>query len=177
MNNHTMHPHPTRHDVTVHMNAMMPIHISNSNGSYTIIFHIIQTIMLTHQLTCINISFSIHISSHPMQAITCKQNTWTNFSPTINPNFLTVRGLSKDSPSSNVDSTYLEPECMAISGLTTPKTIFMSFYTKNIQVEEDPYLPEFVETPQYRYPRIALAVGVNFAFCLAGIRQIDHGKI
>ena len=68
MNNHTMHPHPTRRDVTVHMNAMMPIHISNSNGSYTIIFHIIQTIMLTHQLTCINISFSIHISSHPMQA-------------------------------------------------------------------------------------------------------------
>ena len=32
--------------------------------SYTIIFHIIKTIMLTHQLACMNISFSIHISSH-----------------------------------------------------------------------------------------------------------------
>ena len=29
-----------------------------SNGSHTIIFHIIQIFMLTHQLACINISFS-----------------------------------------------------------------------------------------------------------------------
>ena len=66
------------------------IHISNSNGSYTIILHIIQTIMLTHQLACINISFFIHISSHSIQAITYKQNTWMNFSPIINSDFLTV---------------------------------------------------------------------------------------
>ena len=35
----------------------MPIHIFNSHGSYAIIFHIIQTIMLTHQ-------FSMHQQSH-----------------------------------------------------------------------------------------------------------------
>ena len=40
VNNHTVHPHPTRRDVPVHMNAMMLIHIFHS---YTIIFHIIQT--------------------------------------------------------------------------------------------------------------------------------------
>ena len=42
VNHHTVYPHLTRRDVTVHMNVMMPIHISNSNGSYTIIFHVIQ---------------------------------------------------------------------------------------------------------------------------------------
>ena len=51
VNNHTMHPHPTLRDATVHMNVMMSIHISNSDGLYTIIFHIIQTIMLTHQFS------------------------------------------------------------------------------------------------------------------------------
>ena len=102
VNNHTVHSHPTRRNVIVHMNAMMPIHISNSNGSYTIIFHIIQTIMLRHQLACVNISFPIHISSHSIQAITYKQNTWTNFS--VQPSIRTfnspiiVRGLSMDSP-------------------------------------------------------------------------------
>ena len=70
VNNHTVHPHPNRRDVAVHMNAMMSIHISNSNGSYAIIFHIIQTFMLTHQLACINTSFSIHISSHSIKTIT-----------------------------------------------------------------------------------------------------------
>ena len=33
VNNHTVHSHPARRDVTLHMNAMMPIHISNSNDS------------------------------------------------------------------------------------------------------------------------------------------------
>ena len=40
VNTHTMHSHPTRRDVHVHMNMIMPIHIFHS---YTIIFHIIQT--------------------------------------------------------------------------------------------------------------------------------------
>ena len=40
VNNQTVHSHPTRRDVLVHMNAMMPIHMFHS---YTIIFHIIQT--------------------------------------------------------------------------------------------------------------------------------------
>ena len=35
------------------------------------------------------------------------------------------------------------------------------------QVGENPYLPEFVETPQKWYPRVALTVGSNFASCLA----------
>ena len=39
------------------MNAIMSIHIFNSHGSYAIIFHIILTIMLTHQ-------FSMHQQSH-----------------------------------------------------------------------------------------------------------------
>ena len=42
------------------------------------------------------------------------------------------------------------------------------------QVGENPYLPEFIETPQNRYPHIALAVGSNFASCLAGNRRSDR---
>ena len=115
MNNHTVHPYPTRREVTVHMNAMMSIHISNSNGSHAIIFHIIQTFMLTHQLACINTSFSIHISSHSIktiivlssthhscfscQATTFEQFHMDHFNPTSNPvYFLTVPNLSVGCP-------------------------------------------------------------------------------
>ena len=74
----------------------------NSNGSHTIIFHIIHTFMLTHQLACIDISFPIHISSHSIPPITCKQNTWANFQSKHQPELLNspiiLRGLSMDSP-------------------------------------------------------------------------------
>ena len=69
-----------------------------SNGSHTIIFHIIQTFMLTHQLTCINISFSnthfkpfnstitvlsfTHHSCSSCQATTNKQFHMDHFCPT-----------------------------------------------------------------------------------------------
>ena len=43
------------------MNAIMPIHIFNSHGSYAIIFHIIQTIKLTHQFRMHQQSYSPHI--------------------------------------------------------------------------------------------------------------------
>ena len=105
VNNHIVHPHSTRHDVTVHMNEMMLIHISNSNGSYTIIFHIIQTIMLTHQLACINISFSTHISSHSIQANSHEQFQSNKQIKTIFNNPKPIRGLSKDGPSSSIGST------------------------------------------------------------------------
>ena len=75
VNNHTVHPHPTQRDVTVHMNAMMPIHIFNSNDSYTIIFHIILTIMLTHQFSMHQQSHSPHIN----HAIHIKQYNTRNF--------------------------------------------------------------------------------------------------
>ena len=41
------------------------------------------------------------------------------------------------------------------------------------QVGENPYLSKFFETPQNWYPRVALAVGSNFASCLAGNRRSD----
>ena len=87
-------------DVTVQMNAIMSIHISNSNGSYTIIFHIIQNNHVNTSIS-INMSFSIHISSHSIQAITvlstthlscssCQATTYKqfhmdNFGPKSNP--------------------------------------------------------------------------------------------
>ena len=36
VNNPSVHPHPTRRDVTVHMNAMLPIHIINLTQLYSI---------------------------------------------------------------------------------------------------------------------------------------------
>ena len=55
-NNSTMHPHPTRRDVIVHMNAIMPFHVYNIHDSWTIIFfyniiHIIKQFILIHQLS------------------------------------------------------------------------------------------------------------------------------
>ena len=180
MNNHTMHPHLTRRDVTVHMNSMMPIHISNSNGSYTIIFHIIQTIMLTHLLTYSNISFSIHISSHSIQAITCKQNTWTNFSPTINPDFLTIPeqyvGCLWTTPSLSIGSISWNRNPWPFPASQHPKH-FHDFLDKEYPSRGRPLPLGFSKTPQYQYPRVALAVGINFASCLAGIRRTDHRKI
>ena len=44
------------------------------------------------------------------------------------------------------------------------------------QVGENPYLPKFVETPQNLYPRVALAVGSNFASCLTRNRRFDRRK-
>ena len=73
----TVHPHPTQRDVTVHMNAMMPIHIINSYGSYTIIFHIIQPLMLTHQF-----SMHQHVIFHTIHAIQFKQIHMDTFGPT-----------------------------------------------------------------------------------------------
>ena len=106
MNNHTVHPHPTQRDITVHMNAMMLIHISNSNGSYTIIFHIIQTVTLTLQLACINISFSMHISSHSIQANSHGQFRSNKQIRIVFNSPKPVRGLSKDGPpSSSISST------------------------------------------------------------------------
>ena len=51
-----MHPYPTRCDVPVHMNAIMPFHVYNIHNSWTIIFsyNIIYTIkkfMLIHKLS------------------------------------------------------------------------------------------------------------------------------
>ena len=111
------------------MNAMMPIHISNSNGSHAIIFHIIQTFMLTHQLACINISFPIHISSHSIQAIavlpsthhscsSCQATTYKQFHmdhfvpTTIRTIFnspKSVRGLSMDDPLTKHRFRFVEP--------------------------------------------------------------------
>ena len=52
----TMHPHPTRHDVTVHMNAIMAFHVYGIHELQTIIFfyniiHFLKQSMLIHQLS------------------------------------------------------------------------------------------------------------------------------
>ena len=159
------------------MNAMMPIHISNSNGSYTIIFHIIQTIMLTHQLACMNISFSIHISSHSIQENSHGQFQSNKQIRTIFNSPKPVCGLSKDGPLIKYRFHFLERESMAISGLTTPKTIFHGFLEKVYPSRRKPLPLGFAKTLQYWYPRVALALGINFASCLVGIRWTDHRKI
>ena len=56
VNNSTMHPHPTRRNVTVNMNAIMPFHVYNIHDSWTTIFfyniiHIPKQSVLIHQLS------------------------------------------------------------------------------------------------------------------------------
>ena len=59
----------------------------------------------------------------------------------------------------------------------TSLTIKMALSQRLNQVKENPYLSEFFETPQYWYPRVALAVGINFTSCLAGSHRSDCRKI
>ena len=122
-----MHPHPTRRDVTMHMNAMMPIHIINSYGSYTIIFHIIQPLMLTHQF-----NMHQHIIFHTIHAIQFKQIHTDIFGPTSKLGlFLTVphqsMGCPWTAPLIMHRFYFLEPKSVALLGLTTPKTIVLDF--------------------------------------------------
>ena len=100
-----------------------------SNGSHTIIFHIIQTFMLTHQLACINISFSnthfkpfnstitvlsfSHHSCSSCQATTYKQFHMAHFGPTsIRTVFNSLKpssGLSVGSPLTKHRFHFVEP--------------------------------------------------------------------
>ena len=54
---------------------------------------------------------------------------------------------------------------------------FHDFLDKEYPSRRKPLPPGVVETPQYRYPRVALAVGINFASYLVGIRQSGRRKI
>ena len=130
------------------MNAMMPIHKSNSNGSCTIIFHIIQTFILTHQLECINISYSnthfnpfnlnnnnfiLHtsfmllMSNNRIQAIS-HGPFWSNKQSRL---FLTVPnravGCQWAAPLIKHRFHFRGTEIPSLPGLTTPKPIFMAF--------------------------------------------------
>ena len=52
---------------------------------------------------------------------------------------------------------------------------YITLKQKVKQVGEKPLpLPEFVETPRNWYPHVVLAVGSNFAPCLAGSRRSDR---
>ena len=51
------------------------------------------------------------------------------------------------------------------------------FWGVTKQVGENPYLSKFVETPQNRYPRVTLVVGINFASRLARNCRSDRREI
>ena len=133
--------------------------------------------MLTHQLTCINISFSVHISSHSIQENSHGQFRSNKQIKTIFNSPKLVRGLSMDNPLIKHRFHFLEPESMAISNLTTPKTIFHGFLDKEYPSRRKPLPPGVAKTPQYQYARVALAMGINFASCLIEIRRTDCRKI
>ena len=115
------------------------INNSTSNGSHIIIFHIIQTSMLTHQLACINISFSnthfkpfhstitillsfTHHSCSSCQATTHKKFYMDHFGPTTTRTiFNSPKPSSWLSVGSPLTKHRVEPKSMAISSLTTPK--------------------------------------------------------
>ena len=135
-NSHTYHM-LFIHDNNIKIGSHGLINNSTSNGSHTIIFRIIQTSMLTHQLTCINISFSnIHfkpfnstikilLSFTHHSCSSCQVKTHKKFGPTtiwiVFNNPKPNSGLSVGSPLTKHRFHFMEPKSMAISGPTTPK--------------------------------------------------------
>ena len=121
--------------------------------------------MLTHQLACINISFPIHISSHSIQAITCKQNTSNIFSPTINPDFLqshnstwVVHGqplLIKHR------SHFFGTEIHGHFQPHNTQSHFHGFLNKEYSSRRKPLLSGVYLNSTKSDPRVALAVGSN----------------
>ena len=57
-----------------------------------------------------------------------------------------------------------ETESTAKTSLRTFLTIYMTLSQRLTQVEKDPYLVEFDETPRFWCPRVALVVWINFSF-------------
>ena len=82
-----------------------------SNASHTIIFHIIQTFMLTHQLACINISFSnthfkpfnstttvLSFSHHSCSSCQAKRRASLSKNPTLFSLLLSICSSHRPSP-------------------------------------------------------------------------------
>ena len=82
-----------------------------SNASHTIIFHIIQTFMLTHQLACINISFSnthfkpfnstttvLSFSHHSCSSCQAKSRVSLSKNPTLFSLLFTICSSHRPSP-------------------------------------------------------------------------------
>ena len=80
----TVHPHPTPHDVTMHMNAIMLIHVYLIHNSRTIIFsyHIIHIIQTIHA----NASTPyFHTTNHVFHYRNDTNNTHGQFQSKISP--------------------------------------------------------------------------------------------
>ena len=130
--------------------------------------------MLTHQLACINISFFIHISIHSIQANLHGQFRSNKQIRTVFNSPKPVYGLSKDGPPHQALVPFLGT---GIHGHFRPHNTqnhFHGFLDKEYPSRRRPLPPGVAETPQYRYPRVALAMGINFASCLARIRRTDR---
>ena len=122
--------------------------------------------MLTHQLACINISFSIHISSHSIQAnlhgqFRSNKQIWTVFN-SPKP----VCGLSKDDPPHQASVPLLGTKIHGHFRPHNTQNYFHGFLDKEYPSRRRPLPPGVSETPQYRHLRVALAVGINFASCV-----------
>ena len=111
----------------------------------------------------------IPLPRNNMQAISHGQS-WSNKQSEL---FLTVPkqyvGCLWAAPSSSIGSTFVGPKSMALPGLTTLKNHFHGFLDKEYPSRREPLPPGVVETPHFRHPRVALAMGINFASCLSGI--------
>ena len=93
--------------------------------------------------------------------------TYQRTSNTYNPRL--VSGLSKTTLEISPLSPSFWCRMNSHSGPRTSLTTKKALSQRMNQVGENPYLPEFFETPQHRYPHVALAVGFNFASCLVRI--------
>ena len=121
--------------------------------------------MLRHQLACVNISFPIHISSHSIQAITCKQNTWMNFQSNHQSGLFnsprTVRRLSMDNPLIKHRNHFFGTKIHGHFRPHNTQDHFHGLLNKEYPSRRRPLPLGVAENPQYWYPRVALTTGIT----------------
>ena len=119
----------------------------------------------------------IQLPSNNMQTISHGQSCSNKLSEL----FLTVLNQSVGflwaAPSSSIGSTLVGPKIHGHFRPHNTQNHFHGLLKKEYPSRRRPLPLEVVETPQYRHPCIALAAGINFASCLAGLRRTDHREI
>ena len=187
-----MHQHITFH--TIHAIQFKPIHMdifgpTSTSGLFLIVPHPSMGCPLehpppppppppfikngpkhqTHNMLFIQQAITLQTISHGQ--------SWSNKQSGLFLTFPKVVGCQWGSPLTKHRFHFVEPRIHGHFRPHTHKTINKAPKQGLNQVGENPYLPKFFETQQNWCPRVALAVGSNFASCFAQNRRSDCREI
>ena len=88
-----------------------------------------------------------------------------------------VVGLSMENPFINHQFHFFRTQIHGHFRSHNTQSHFHGFLDKEYPSRRKPLHLGVVETPQYQYPCVALAVRINFASCLIGIRRTNYQEI